>query len=111
MKRSGQVSRRRALKWGAAGAPLPLWHIRTAGAAGKLKVGFWDHWVPTGNDVIRKQVNAWAEQNKVEVQCDFLGTALLTTAAAEQQSRTGHDIFTLANWEINNHAQALEPVD
>ncbi len=109
--RKARISRRNTIKLGAAAAALPLVHIRTAGAAGKLAVGFWDHWVPTGNDIARKQVAAWAEKNKVEVQCDFLGGALLTTAAAEQQAKTGHDIFTLAQWEINNHRDALEPVD
>ena len=38
------------------------------GAAGKLTIGFWDHWVPAGNDVMRKQVEAWADKNKVDVQ-------------------------------------------
>jgi ABC-type glycerol-3-phosphate transport system substrate-binding protein len=105
------VSRRRALQIGAGAAALPLVHIRTAGAAGKLSAGFWDHWVPTGNDVMRKQVAVWAEKNKVEVQSDFLGTALQSTAAAEQQSKTGHDIFALFTWEVHNHRDALEPVD
>ena len=72
MIRSGKVSRRRALKLGAAAAALPLVHIRTAGAAGKLSIGFWDHWVPGGNDVMQKQVNAWAAKNKVEVNVDFI---------------------------------------
>jgi ABC-type glycerol-3-phosphate transport system substrate-binding protein len=106
-----RVSRREALQIGAAAAALPLVHIRTAGAAGKLSVGFWDHWVPTGNDVMRKQVAVWADKNKVEVQSDFLGTALLTTAAAEQQAKTGHDIMALPTWEVHNHQDALEPVD
>ena len=35
-------SRRRALKLGAAAAALPLVHIRTAGAAGKLKLALWE---------------------------------------------------------------------
>ena len=65
-------SRRKALKLGAAAAALPLVHIRTAGAAGKLSIGFWDHWVPAGNDVMSKQVAAWAEKNKVDVQADFI---------------------------------------
>jgi ABC-type glycerol-3-phosphate transport system substrate-binding protein len=106
-----RVSRRKALQIGAAAAALPLVHIRTAGAAGKLSVGFWDHWVPTGNAVMTKQVAEWADKNKVEVQSDFLGTALLTTAAAEQQAKTGHDIFALPTWEVHNHQDALEPVD
>ena len=46
MTTSRHVSRRNALQLGAAAAALPLVHIRTAGAAGKLTLGFWDHWVP-----------------------------------------------------------------
>ncbi len=95
MKRSGQVSRRSALKLGAAAAALPLVHIRTAGAAGKLAIGFWDHWVPAGNDIMQKQVNAWADKNKVEVDADFItgnGNKLLMTGAAEAQAKTGHDV-------------------
>jgi len=109
--RKSQISRRKALQIGTAAAALPLVHIRTAGAAGKLSVGFWDHWVPTGNAIMKQQVQVWADKNKVEVQSDFLGTALLTTAAAEQQAKTGHDIFALPTWEVHNHRDALEPVD
>ena len=46
-----RVTRRKALKLAAAAGALPLVHIRTAGAAGKLSIGFWDHWVPAGNAV------------------------------------------------------------
>jgi ABC-type glycerol-3-phosphate transport system substrate-binding protein len=106
-----RISRRKALQIGTAAAALPLVHIRTAGAAGKLAVAFWDHWVPTGNDVMRKQVAAWSEKNKVEVQADFLNQSLLPTAAAEQQARAGHDIYSLPTWEVHNHQDALEPVD
>jgi ABC-type glycerol-3-phosphate transport system substrate-binding protein len=106
-----RVSRRKALQIGAAAAALPLVHIRTAGAAGKVSVAFWDHWVPTGNDVMKKQVAAWSEKNKVEVQADFLNQSLLPTAAAEQQARAGHDIYSLPTWEVHNHQDALEPVD
>ena len=62
-----RLSRRNALKLGAAASALPLVHVRTAGAAGKINIGFWDHWVPGANDMMKKQVNAWAEKNKVEV--------------------------------------------
>ncbi len=72
MIRSNGLSRRGALKLGAAASALPLVHIRTAGAAGKLSIGFWDHWVPGGNEIMQKQVDAWAAQNKVEVQADFI---------------------------------------
>ena len=72
MTTSRHVSRRSAFKLGAAAAALPLVHIRTAGAAGKLTLGFWDHWIPKANDTMNKQVNAWAEKNKVEVMIDYI---------------------------------------
>src|SRR3974377_710915 len=100
MIRSGKVSRRSALKLGAATATLPLVHIRTAGAAGKLAVGFWDHWVPGANDVMQKQVNAWAEKNKVEVTADFTSASLQMTGAAEAQAKTGNNMDTFRNWKL-----------
>ena len=60
MNNSGKMSRRRALTLGVAATALPLVHIRSGRAAGKMSVGFWDHWVPGGNDVMKKQVDAWA---------------------------------------------------
>jgi hypothetical protein len=114
MAESRQVSRRSALKVGAAAAALPLVHIRTAGAAGKLSIGLWDHWVPAGNDVMRKQVQEWADKNKVDVTADFIttvGNKNLLTIAAEAQAKTGHDVQTFPTWEILNHTDALDPVD
>ena len=66
-----RVTRRNALKLGAAATALPLVHIRTAGAAGKLSLALWDHWVPTGDAAMRKLVDAWAEKNKVDVAARF----------------------------------------
>ncbi len=108
------VSRRSALKLGVAAAALPLVHVRTAAAAGKLSVFFWDHWVPAGNDVIRKQVNAWAEKNKVEVQIDFitsLGSKNVLTINAEAQAKRGHDVITIGNWDVPNQAELMEPMN
>jgi ABC-type glycerol-3-phosphate transport system substrate-binding protein len=95
-------------------AALPLVHIRTAGAAGKLNPGFWDHWVPGANDVMSKQIQTWADKNKVEVTADFItttGTKLQLTPAAETQAKTGHDIMTFISWDVLNYADYLEPVD
>ncbi len=97
------ISRRDVLKLGAAAAAsaaLPLVHVRTAGAAGKLSVGFWDHWVPAGNAAMKKQVETWAKKNKVEVTADFItsvGSKNLLTIAAEAQAKTGHDIQARCN--------------
>src|SRR5690348_16513824 len=112
MTTPNRISRRSALKFGAATAALPLVHIRTAGAAGKVSIGFWDHWVPGGNDIMRRQVEGWAEENKVEVHADFInGRALQTTGVAESQAGTGHDVYTFYNWDVYNINDKLTPID
>jgi len=114
MRKTRRITRRHALTFSAAAAALPLVHIRTAGAAGKVAIGFWDHWVPAGNDIMRKQVQAWGEKNKVEVQVDFItsvGNKILLTAAAEQQAKTGHDVMTFRDWSVQNHGESLDPLD
>jgi ABC-type glycerol-3-phosphate transport system substrate-binding protein len=114
MKAAKRLTRRRALRLGVATTALPLVHIRTAGAAGKVTVGFWDHWVPNGTEAMRAQVAAWAEKNKVEVTADFItsqGNKLLLTAAAEAQAKTGHDVLAFLQWDVMNFADSLEPVD
>ena len=110
MKKTSTMSRRGALKLAAATAALPLVHIRKAGAAGKINIGFWDHWVPGSNDVMQKQVNVWAEKNKVEVTADFItssGGKLNLTPAAETQAKAGHDIMTFVNWDVRNYSDSL----
>jgi len=67
MTATTRLSRRTALKLGATATALPLVHIRTAAAAGKLSLALWDHWVPTGNAALRAQVDAWAEGPVAEV--------------------------------------------
>ncbi len=108
------VSRRRALRLAAASTALPLVHIRTGRAAGKVSVGFWDHWVPEGNVVMKQQCEAFGAKHQVEVQADFItsvGSKNLLTIAAEAQAKTGHDIQQFPTWEVQNHADQLEPVN
>jgi ABC-type glycerol-3-phosphate transport system substrate-binding protein len=108
------TTRRRAMKLAASAAALPLVHIRSGRAAGKLSVAFWDHWVPSGNDVMQKQVNAWAAKNQVEVQADFItavGQKNILTIAAEAQAKVGHDIQAFPTWEVHNNSGLLEPMD
>ena len=38
--------------------------VRTAHAAGKLSIGFWDHWVPGANDVLESAREEWAEKRR-----------------------------------------------
>jgi ABC-type glycerol-3-phosphate transport system substrate-binding protein len=109
-----RISRRRALTTAAAATALPLVHIRTAGAAGKLSLAIWDHWVPTGDAALKKLVDAWAEKNKVEVQLDFLtsiGSKINITMAAEAQAKTGHDVYAFDMWTVHEFADSLVPVD
>jgi ABC-type glycerol-3-phosphate transport system substrate-binding protein len=102
------------MKIGAAAAALPLVHIRTAGAAGKLSLALWDHWVPAGNAAMKKLVDAWAEKNHVDIQLDFLtaiGSKINITMAAEAQARTGHDVYAFDMWTVHEFAEKLDPVD
>src|SRR5579862_3029650 len=95
MLRSTKLSRRGLVVGGAAlGVAAPF--VRGAYAAGKLSVGFWDHWVPNANDATQALVKEWGEKEKVEVRLDFIttqGSKLLLTGAAESQAKTGHDIL------------------
>lgn len=111
---SRRLTRRRIVRLGAAATALPLVHIRTAGSAGVLNVGFWDHWVPRGTEVMRRQVMTWADKNKVEVRADFItsqGDKLTLTAAAEAQAQIGHDFIPFFQWDVLQYADRLEPVD
>ena len=47
-------------------------YMRTAHAAGKLTMGFWDHWVPGANKTCSDLVNDWAAKEKVEVSIDYI---------------------------------------
>ena len=114
MNQPRRLSRRNAVKLAAASAALPLVHIRTAGAAGKLSMVFWDHWVPAGNDAMRKLIAEWSDKNKVEVQADFLtvnGGKINLTMAAESQARTGHDAYAFDMWTVHEFADHLIPLD
>src|SRR5499426_659945 len=88
--------------------------VRGAYAAGKLSIGFWDHWVPGANATTDALVKEWAEKEKVEVQLDFItsqGNKLLLTTAAEAQAKSGHDILAMNTFLPAEHAKLLEPVD
>src|SRR6516164_1652073 len=89
-------------------------YVRGAYAAGKLSMGFWDHWVPGANSATTALVNEWAEKEKVEVQIDYIpsqGNKLMITITAEAQAGSGHDILSMPSWQPADHANHLEPVD
>jgi ABC-type glycerol-3-phosphate transport system substrate-binding protein len=111
---ANKVTRRKALTLAAAASALPLVHIRSANAAGRVSIALWDHWVQQGNAVMRQQIADFAKKNNVEVQADFIGSAngqILLTENAEAQAKAGHDIYALSVWEVHNHVEDLEPVD
>src|SRR4249920_408329 len=92
----GRMTRRRFLATTAAATAVAMPYVRGAHAAGKLSMGFWDHWVPGANNTTAALVNEWAEKEKVEVSIDYItsvGNKNLLTIAAEAQARSGHDIF------------------
>ncbi len=110
-----RVTRRRFLATtAAASTAIAMPHVRGAYAAGKLSMGFWDHWVPGANNASMALVNEWAAKEKVEVSIDYItsqGNKNLLTIAAEAQARSGHDIFQFPTWQPADHANRLEPVD
>jgi ABC-type glycerol-3-phosphate transport system substrate-binding protein len=111
---NARITRRKAVRLAAAAAALPLVNIRSAGAAGKLSVALWDHWVPAGNEAMKKVVGEWAEKNKVDVTLDFLtaiGNKIMITMAAEAQAKTGHDVYAFDMWSVHEYADSLDPVD
>jgi ABC-type glycerol-3-phosphate transport system substrate-binding protein len=89
-------------------------YVRGAYAAGKLSIGFWDHWVPGANKTSTDLVNEWAAKEKVEVQIDYItsqGNKLLLTISAEGQAKSGHDILAMTTWWPHANAELLEPVN
>src|SRR5450432_4911516 len=95
-------------------ALITMPYVRGAHAAGKLSMGFWDHWVPDANKACTNLVNEWAEKEKVEVSIDYIpsqGNKNLLTIAAEAQAKSGHDILAMPTWWPHAHAELLEPVN
>jgi ABC-type glycerol-3-phosphate transport system substrate-binding protein len=89
-------------------------YVRGAHAAGKLAIGFWDHWVPGANKASTDLVNEWAEKEKVEVSIDYIpsqGNKNLLTIAAEAQAKSGHDILAMPTWWPHAQAELLEPMN
>jgi ABC-type glycerol-3-phosphate transport system substrate-binding protein len=111
-----KISRRKFLASTAAASStlIAAPFVRTAHAAGKLSIGFWDHWVPGANKTSQQLVEEWAAKEKVEIQIDYItsqGFKNLLTIAAEAQSKSGHDILAMPTWWPQDQANNLEPVD
>ncbi|HEX6001993.1 MAG TPA: twin-arginine translocation signal domain-containing protein, partial [Hyphomicrobiaceae bacterium] len=108
-----KISRRRFMATTAAASATMMAapFVRTANAAGKISIGFWDHWVPGANKATQTLVEEWSAREKVEVQVDYItsqGNKNLITIAAEAQAKSGHDILAFPNWEPQAHAEQLE---
>jgi ABC-type glycerol-3-phosphate transport system substrate-binding protein len=110
------MTRRAAIKTAAlaTSALIAAPYVRGAHAAGKLSIGFWDHWVPGANNATKTLVEEWAAKEKVDVTIDYIpsqGMKNLITIAAESQARSGHDIFAFPSWQPHGHERSLEPVN
>ena len=113
---SKRVTRRRfvagttALSTAFVAAPF----VRGAYAAGKLSVGFWDHWVPGANGATEALIKEWADKEKVDVSIDFItsqGNKLLLTTAAEAQAKSGHDILAMNTFLPARYSDQLVPMN
>src|SRR3979490_479828 len=113
---SRKVGRRRFVAGTAAASTafIAAPFVRGAYAAGKLSVGFWDHWVPNANGATETLVKEWGEKGKVDVQIDFItsqGNKLLLTTAAEAQAKSGHDILAQNTFLPARYADQLVPMN
>ena len=113
---SSKVNRRRFVAGTAAASAafVAAPFVRGAYAAGKLSVGFWDHWVPGANKATEALVKAWADKEKVEVSMDFItsqGNKLLLTTAAESTAKSGHDVLAFSTWLPARYADQLVPMN
>jgi ABC-type glycerol-3-phosphate transport system substrate-binding protein len=113
---SGKLSRRKFVTASAmaSAALITAPYVRGAYAAGKLSIGFWDHWVPGANKVSADLINQWANNERVDVQIDYItgqGNKLLVTITAEAQAKIGHDILAMGTWQPHARAELLEPVN
>src|SRR5271167_3052152 len=113
---SRKVSRRRFVAGTAAAstALIAAPFVRGAYAAGKLSVGFWDHWVPNANGATETLIKEWADKEKVDVTVDFItsqGNKLLLTTAAEAEAKSGHDILAQTTFLPARYAELLMPVN
>ncbi len=112
---SRKVTRRFVAKTAAASSALiaaPF--VSGVHAAGKLSIGFWDHWVPGANKASEEIVRAWAAKEKVDVTIDYItsqGNKLLLTIAAEAQARSGHDMLALSTWLPAGYQEQLVPMN
>src|SRR5438067_7037300 len=107
-----KLTRRRFLATTAA-ATMAMPYVRGAHAAGKLSIGFWDHWVPNANNASKSLVEEWAAKEKVEVTIDYItsqGDKNLITIAAEAQGRSGHDILAFPTWYPHAYQEQLVDV-
>src|SRR3979409_1826271 len=89
-------------------------YVRGAHAAGKLTMGFWDHWVPGANKASTELVEEWAAKEKVEVSIDYItsqGSKNTLTIASEGQAKSVHDILEMPTWWPHANAELLEPVN
>jgi ABC-type glycerol-3-phosphate transport system substrate-binding protein len=114
MLQSNKVSRRRVVVAGTALGLVAAPFVRGAHAAGKLSVGFWDHWVPNANDATTALVKEWGEKEKVDVTLDFITTQankLLLTGAAESQAKSGHDVLAFTSFLPARYSEQLVPVN
>ena len=90
-------------------------YVRGAHAAGKLTMGFWDHWVPGRQQGL---VPIWSMNGPPRKRSRFRSTTSpsqgnknLLTIAAEAQAKSGHDILAMPTWWPHANSELLEPVN
>jgi ABC-type glycerol-3-phosphate transport system substrate-binding protein len=71
-----------------------------------------DHWVPSYNPELKRQIEEWGAKRGVTVQIDFVGTRNSSTKlSAELVAKKGHDLITMHWTTPGLYQQHLAPLD
>ncbi len=114
MTQPRRLSRRTALTTAVGAAALPLCHIRTAGAAGKLTGAALGLFVPGFAETLQKVVGEWGAKTKTDARLDIIAyNGAELSEAGEAQAAAGHDFrgFFGSSLKMHQYAEQLEPMD
>src|SRR3569832_2481579 len=89
-------------------------YVRGAYAAGKVSIGFWDHWVPGANSASTELCKEWGEKEKVDVEIDYItsqNNKNQKTNTTKTQTQTNHNNNQKPTWWCHSNSELMEPLN
>ncbi|MBW1699149.1 MAG: extracellular solute-binding protein [Deltaproteobacteria bacterium] len=109
-----RVMDRREFLWkmGTVAVSTFLFKGTSRAAAPTVSMLEWQHFVPTRDPELKRQVAAWAKSRGVNAKVDFIDLRRMPAVlAAEVEARKGHDIANFFNFSAALHKQNLVDMD